>query len=133
MKRALAALLAAPLLLTACTNQPAELGAIDHINELQAHLNGTAWECTNWYEYDDGHAVCSYPDNVDGAAATVVTTTDPEMYSALSFDSDSQLDATIIGENWLFMCEDLTSEECDDAASVLGGEVIERGQWSNYP
>ena len=131
MKRALAALLAAPHLLTACTNQPAELGEIGHINELQAHLNGTAWECSRWYEYDDGHAVCSYQDSVDGVAATVVTTTDPEMYSALSFDSDSQLDTTIIGENWLFMCEDLTSTECGEVAAVLGGEVIERGHWSN--
>ena len=131
MKRALAALLAAPLLLTACTNQPAELGAIDHINELQAHLTGTDWECSRWHEYDDGHAVCSYPDSVDGVAATVVTTTDPEMYSALSFDSDSKLDATIIGGNWLFMCEDLTSAECGEVAAVLGGEVIERGHWSN--
>ena len=131
MKRALAALLAAPLLLTACTNQPAELGEIKHINELQAHLNGTAWECSRWHEYDNGHAVCSYPDNVDGVAATVVTTTDPEMYSALSFDSDSKLDATVIGENWLFMCEDLTSTECGEVAAVLGGDLIERGHWSN--
>ena len=131
MKRALAALLAAPLLLTACTSQPAELGEIDHINELQEHLNGTAWECSRWHEYDDGHAVCSYPDNVDGVAATVVTTTDPEMYSALSFDSDSKLDATIIGDNWLFMCEDLTSAECGEVAATLGGEVINRGHWSN--
>ena len=131
MKRALAALLAAPLLLAACTNQPAELGTIDHINELQAHLNGTAWECSRWHEYDNGHAVCSYPDNVDGVAATVVTTTDPEMYSALSFDSDSKLDATIIGDNWLFMCEDLTSAECDEVAAVLGGDLIERGHWTN--
>ena len=131
MKRALAAILAAPLLLTACTNQPAELGTIDHINELQAHLDNTAWECSRWYEYDDGHAVCSYPDSVDGVAATVLTTTDPEMYSALSFDSDSQLDATIIGENWLFMCEDLTRAECGEVAAVLGGDLIERGHWSN--
>ena len=131
MKRALAALLAAPLLLAACTNQPAELGEIDHINELQAHLNGTDWECSRWHEYDDGHAVCSYPDSVDGVAATVVTTTDPEMNSALSFDSDSKLDATIIGENWLFMCEDLTSAECGEVSAVLGGDLIERGHWTN--
>lgn len=131
MKRALAALLAAPLLLAGCTEEPEPLGGIDHINELQAHLNGTAWECSRWHEYDDGHAVCSYPDSVEGVAATVVTTTDPEMYSALSFDSDSKLDATIIGENWLFMCEDLTSAECGEVAAVFGGELINRGHWTN--
>ena len=130
MKRALSALLAAPLLLTACTNQPAELGAIEHVSELQTYFEGTEWECTYWYEYSEKYAACRYPDGISGEGKISINS-NPEMYSAVKFDAEKDLDHTIIGENWTYACHDLDAATCGDIADALGGELISRGHWSN--
>lgn len=103
---------------------------IEHVSEVEEHLADTDWACSYWYEFDNEYATCYYPDEVGGASKVSITK-DPELYSALAFDSDRTLNATATGDNWVYVCDDISPTQCGEIADLLGGDLIERGHWSN--
>lgn len=128
MKRALAALLAAPLLLTACSDNKPQ---IDTLADLRDHIATTNWECTSWEEYNPGTSAYCGLDHNQGEVKVHVFD-DPELMVAHQFDNDPSLEAAVVGDNWVYECNPpLGASDCLGLAELFGGESIERGHWSN--
>lgn len=123
LKRLLAALLAAPLLLTACSDSKPD---IHTLADLRKHIATTNWECTSWNEYGSGNsAVCGLPHNQ--GEVNVHISNDPELLVAYLFDNHPELEASVVGENWVYECSPpLGASDCPGLAELFGGESIER-------
>ena len=126
MKKAISLTLAA-LLLTGCSSS----NEIQEISDIQDRLASTSWACEDWEEYEPGvAATCGLPHNQ--GAVWVRMTDAPEMFSAVSFDEHLDMEATVIGDNWVYQCRaPLGASDCEYLAGLLDGELIKRGHWSN--
>ena len=52
---------------------------------------------------------------------------DPELLVAYLFDNHPELEASVVGENWVYECSPpLGASDCPGLAELFGGESIER-------
>ena len=114
MKRALAALIAAPLLLTGCSNAPDEISKPKQLNKW---IESAGYDCASWKENSDTHAVC-YLDGGDSLTVTITKEGDsPTNALPWYFDSPSIVGA-VHGDNWFILCKASTMSKCGDIASA---------------
>lgn len=124
MKRSIIAATAAlPFLLTACGDQPPQIEAL---GDLRNHIASTNWECTTWDEFNTGRsATCGLPHKQ--GEVNVHVSGDPELLTAVLMDTNPALEATVVGENWVYECSaPLGASDCKGLAELFGGESIER-------
>lgn len=114
MKRTLAALLAAPLLLTGCSNAPDEISKPKQLNQW---IKNAGYECASWKINSDTHGVC-YLDGGDALTVTI-TKNDETPIDALPwyFESSTYVGA-VHGDNWFIICDASILSTCGDIASA---------------
>lgn len=128
MKKAIT-LTIAVLLLTGCGATEKEVTTIKSTSDVQAALEGSAYECNAWEELADDYAKCTMNrgESINGGGVLSVSMTehDPELFAAVTLDGDDSLVGAVWGDNWIGACsEDVSLEGCKDIAEMLGVEVL---------
>lgn len=102
---------------------------VDTVEQVVEPLADTPWACVNFTPYDPEYGVCEF-EFTDGKHAVHVTD-DPELMAAVGFDVNPDVKSIVLGDNWTFACDyPMEPGDCDYVAGLLGGEMIERGHWS---
>lgn len=127
MKKVIISLALVPLFLAGCSTT----NEVSSVSGVRDKLADTNWACDGWEEYEPGiAATCGLP--YGQGTAWVRVTDNPEMFSAVSFDEHLDMEATVIGDNWVYQCRaPLGASDCEYLAGLLDGELIKRGHWSN--
>lgn len=140
MRKVITAGAAIGILLAGCTDADTATESISesppsthvaHVDEVVQPLADTPWKCVDWFTTDAGDfGRCGF--EFTPGKHSVHVTKDPEMLAAVIFDDLAGVESVVIGENWLFACEDpLVADDCDYLAGLMGGEMIEPGHWSS--
>lgn len=120
MKRALAALLAAPLLLTACGNAPDK---ITKPKQLNRWIENAGYECASWKINSDTHGVC-YLEGGDALTVTITKDGETPIEVLPWYFEDSMWVGAVYGENWFMICDASTLSTCGDIASAADVDYL---------
>ena len=129
MKRALAALIAASLLLSGCSNtedSASDTGVsdrIDGLEEIRDRLAGTDKECSDWVvnEYSSG-AIGNCTLYSDGHVTVQLSDTPQTLGSSLRESLDPN--GVVVGENWTLACFTADEGTCGHIADLVGGWLL---------
>ena len=106
-------------------------GRFSRPDEIRDALTNTDYECVRWDMADDKMGRCSLDKYTNTPNHWVTMSDDPQLMAVMGIDDDPDNVGSAVGDNWVFDCgADLSVEQCREVADILGGEHIDREDWS---
>ncbi|WP_297009521.1 hypothetical protein [uncultured Corynebacterium sp.] len=122
------ALSALALTLAACDGDDPKRSTIHSIDDAKAKLDASDLACERWSPYPESEmAFCDLGGEQQTFSIVEMESSSMELYAAVKFDGDQDILEMVVGENWGFTCRLIPLTTCSEAAGVLGGEVLKRG------
>lgn len=104
---------------------------ISETTEVRDALAGTTYNCIDWDQYSENAATCRTQNSGTLQIHVFANRTQAEFYAALTFDTEKDVPAVILGDNWALGCHRWQSvHDCGVLARKLDAELIERGHWN---
>lgn len=98
----------------------------DTAGDIRDTLAASDWKCSDWKDVNED-GMCLLPGRPGWHS--VHMTEKPDIQAIVEFRNNPDIDAVIVGDNWMFSCGDekyLSTEDCALVANILHGTIQRR-------